>query len=202
MSKTLIVVVLVIASVAGVVAWRATSGLPDEELIYADTHPLSVPVIVTPSLQLARGQMIVYKASNVAMGPASFRLQVYSETDGIPMFYKDFPKVPAGHTVTYVYEPPVAPLQLGETTVEAPQAVRATFMPIPQVDHNVIRQIVANVQIMRVSQDAKGVSTLDTPTIVPLEHCNFEPRGRVPYIFGGWYWNCAPAVYPLKRNQP
>jgi hypothetical protein len=181
----------------------AGCGSPAEDPVYADTHPLSVPVIMTPSLQIATGQMILYKASNVSMGQASFRLSVFTEDDGIPAFYKDFPKIPPGNTVTYAYRPPVAKLTLDDqTTVEAPQAVRATYGPIPQVDHNVIRQIVANVQIIRVQQDATGASTLETPVVVPLSHCNFEPRGRVPYTFGAWYWNCAPGIYPLKRNEP
>jgi hypothetical protein len=195
-SKHLIVLLLLGVSVS--VGCGGSAGDP----VYADTHPLSVPVIVTPSIQIATGQMILYKASNVSMGPASFRLMVYNEKDGIPAFYKDFPKVPAGNTVTYAYRPPMRTLALDEqTSVEVPEAVRATFAPIPQVDHNVIRQIVANVEIIRVQQGANGVSTIDTPVVVPLSHCNFEPRGRVPYIGGAWYWNCAPGVYPLKRNE-
>ena len=77
--------------------------------------------------------------------------------------------------------------------------MRATFAPIPLVDHNVIRNIVANVQIMHVQNGPNGERTLGTPVVVPLSHCNFEPRGRVPNRGGTWYWNCAPGMYPLKQ---
>jgi hypothetical protein len=170
-----------------------------ESPIDADVHVLSVPVVVTPSLQLASGQVILYKATNVSEGPVNFRLMVYTDDNGIPAFYKDFSKVPGGKTVTYVYQPPVSTVAIGEAAVEAPQAVRATFAPIPREDHNAIRRIVANVQIMRLQNGANGASTLDTPIVVPLSHCNFEPRGIIPYTGGTWYWNCAPDMYPLKR---
>jgi len=183
--------ILVLAGIA------AGCGAEPEDPIYADTHPLSVPVTITPSIQIASGQVILYKASNVGMGPAALRLQVYTEDNGIPAFYQDF-KIPPGNTVSYVYAPPPVDLDLGGVSVQAPQAVRATFGPIPRVDQNVMRQVVANVQIMRAQQDGEGNATLDPPIVVPLSHCNFEPRGTVPYIGGTWYWNCAPGVYPLK----
>ena len=163
----------------------------------ADAEPLFVPVIVTPSLQLTTGQVLLYKATNVSENTANFRLMLFNDKQGVPAIYKDFTRIPAGNTVSYVYEPPKGMLKLGETTVEAPDAVRATFAPLPDGDPGAIRRIVANAQIMRVRSGPDGSSTLDPPIVVPLEHCNFEPRGFVPYTGGQWYWNCAPQMYPI-----
>jgi hypothetical protein len=38
------------------------------------------------------------------------------------------------------------------------------------------------------------------PTVVPLERCNFEPRGFVPCTGGRWYWNCAPRMFPIAER--
>ncbi len=197
MLKKILIVVVVLVVIAGfgymIVARAAVD--PTQE----DTNPLSVPVIVTPSLQIATGQVLLYKATNVSESPASFRLMLYTDDNGVPNVFKDFTRIGAGKTVNYVYKPPTATLTLDDASVEAPQAVRATFAPIPRTDPGAIRKIVANVQIMRIQNGAKGASSLDTPIVVPLSHCNFEPRGTIPYLEGLWYWNCAPDMYPLRR---
>jgi hypothetical protein len=162
--------------------------------------PLFVPVIVTPSIQLTNGQMILYKATNLSENPDSFRLMLYNDREGVPGFYKDFNRIRAGNTVSYVYEPPESKVTLGTTTVEAPEAVRAVFAPVPGDDPGAVRRIVANVQIMRVQKTANGPASLDPPIVVPVEHCNFEPRGFVPYTGGRWYWNCAPEMFPIAES--
>ncbi|MBM3778883.1 MAG: hypothetical protein FJW23_11735 [Acidimicrobiia bacterium] len=188
-------------ALALIVAVAAAGCGDSEDPVYADTHPLSVPLIVTPSVQVGNGEAILYKVSNVSTGSASFRMMFYTDDDHIPAFHRDYERVRGGHTVTFVYEPPMAPIEIGGTTVEVPQAIRATVAPIPLVDHNVGRKVVANVQIVRVHQGADGAPpTLETREIVPLSHCNYEPRTPVPT--GLWYWNCAPGIYPLKPLPP
>jgi len=182
---------------------RAAGRAETEDLSNGDPFALSVPVIVTPSLQIASGQVLLYKATNVSEGPTSFRLMLYTDDSGVPAVYKDYTRVGAGKTVSYVYRPPSATLELGDESVEAPQPVRATFAPIPATgDPGVIRHIVANVQVMRIQKGANGSAMLDTPTVVPLSHCNFEPRSVIPYLGGHWYWNCAPDMYPVKPLPP
>ena len=202
MKRTLIVVaVLVVFGVAYMV--RASARAKTVDPTNGDAFALSVPVILTPSLQVATGQVLLYKATNVSEGVTSFRLMLYNDDGGVPTFYKDYVKVGPGQTVSYVYRPPTTTLALDDRSIEAPQAVRATFAPIPATgDPGVIRRIVANVQIMRIQDGANGSPTLDTPIVVPLSHCNFEPRSVIPYLGGHWYWNCAPDMYPVKPLPP
>ena len=162
--------------------------------------PLFVPVIVTPSVQVVNGEVLLYKATNVSENPDNFRLMLFNDREGVPAVYKDFTRVRAGNTVTYVYEPPRSELTLGAMTVEAPEAVRAVFAPLPGDDPGAIRRIVANVQIMRVQKAADGSPSLEPPIVVPLERCTFEPRGFVPYTGGRWYWNCAPQMFPIAEQ--
>lgn len=194
LKRTLIVLVVLVVILGLAYVVRARGA---QERAEADAEPLFVPVIVTPSIQLASGQVLLYKATNVSENVANFRLMLFNDKEGVPGIYKDFTRIPAGTTVNYVYEPPKTQLALGAATVEAPEAVRATFAPIPAGDPGAIRRIVANVQIMRVQTAPNGSTSLDPPVVVPLEHCTFEPRGFVPYTGGRWYWNCAPQMYPL-----
>ena len=197
MKKTLIVLV-VIAVVYGIVSAVRANGFA--ERAEADARPLFVPIIVTGSVQPVSGQVVLYKATNMHENPMNFRLSIYSDTESVPGVHKDFMKVPGGHTVSYVHEPPQAEFSLGSTTVTVPASVRATFGPVPGDDPGAVRKLVVNVQLMRVQQAANGApASLDTPILVPLEHCNFEPRGFVPYTGGRWYWNCAPDMYPLDE---
>ena len=131
---------------------------------------------------------------------ASLRLMLFNDADAVPALLQDFPIIPRGITVSYVYDPPKGKLTLGETTVAAPGAVRATFAPMPGDDPGAMRRFVANVQIMRL-QTSGGTPTLDPPIPVTLEHCNFEPRGFVPYTGARWYWNCAPEMYPVDPQN-
>lgn len=198
MKKTLIVIVL-LAVVYGIYSAVRASGAADRA--EADARPLFVPIVVTGSVQPVNGQVILYKATNMHENPMNFRLSIYNDTESVPGVFQDFMKVPGGHTVSYVYEPPKVPLTLGASTVEAPASVRATFGPVPADDPGAIRKLVVSVQLMRVNPGANGApSTLDAPIIVPLEHCNFEPRGFVPYTGGRWYWNCAPDMFPLDEK--
>jgi hypothetical protein len=198
--KRTLIVLAVLLVIFGGFAYiiRANAEDPTE----ADAFPLSVPVIVTPSLQIENGDSILYKATNVSEGATNFRLMFYTDESGVPTFYKDYTKVGPGRTVSYVYQPPMAKIELGEETIEAPSPVRATFAPIPATgDPGVIRHVVANVQVVRIQKGATG-SSLETRSIVPLSHCNFEPRSLIPYTAGRWYWNCAPDMYPLKTLPP
>jgi hypothetical protein len=147
-----------------------------------------------------KGQVLLYKATNVSERAGNLRLMLFNDQEGVPGTYKDFMKIPPGHTVSHVHEPPTTQLTLGASTVDAPQAVRAVFAPLPGDDPNATRRIVANVQIMRVQRAADASLSLDPPIVVPSQHCNFEPRGFVPYTGGRWYWNCAPQMYPLDER--
>ena len=199
--KTLSVVVLVlILAIGSGYAYYQSGAHGTDDPTQGEPFPLSVPVILTPSLQLASGQVLLYKATNVSERATSFRLMLYSDDSPVPFLYKDY-KVAAGRTVSYVYRPPTTKVQVDETSVEAPQAIRATFAPIPATgDPGVVRQLVANVQIMRVQNGAQGAPAFETPIVVPLSHCNYEPRSIVPGR--NWYWNCAPDMYPLKPLPP
>jgi hypothetical protein len=190
-----LVVLVVVVGLAYAVRARGA-----DERAEADAEPLFVPVIVSPSIQIVSGQVLLYKATNVSESPASFRLMLFNDAEGVPGTYRDFTRIPAGHTVSYVYEPPAGKLTLGTATVDAPEAVRATFAPLPAGDPGAIRRIVANVQIMRVQSGANASTLLDPPIVVPLERCTFEPRGFVPYTGGRWYWNCAPEMYPIDQR--
>jgi hypothetical protein len=194
----LTVLVVLVLLVGGVYVVRARGANARAE---ADAVPLFVPVVVTPSVQPVSGQVVLYKATNMSENPVNFRLMIYKDNESVPGFYKDFMKVPAAHTISYVYEPANAELTLGSATVQAPEAVRAVFAPVPAGDPGAIRRIVANVQIMRVQPaGAGGTPQLDTPIVVPVQHCMFEPRGFVPYTGGRWYWNCALEMNPIPEQ--
>ena len=188
-----LVVVVVLAGVIYAVRVRGADER-DEEAARA----LFVPVIVTPSVQPGNGQVLLFKATNVSEGQANVRIMFFKDNESVPGSYKEFTKIPPNQTVSYVYEPPMGTLRLGDTTVEAPEAVHAVFAPLVGGDVNAIRKIVANVQIMRIQRGADGAPTLDSPVVVPLQRCMFEPRGFVPYTGGRWYWNCAPQMTPLE----
>ena len=200
MLKRILIVLVVLVVVLGLAYVVRARGSNDRA--EADAEPLFVPVIVTPSVQIANGQLLLYKATNVSEGVRAFRLMLYDEQDSVPTLYKDFSRIGSGQTVSYVYEPPKAELTLGAITIEAPKSVRAVFAPQPAGDPGAMRSIVATVQIMRVQAAGKdgGAAVLDAPIIVPIEHCNFEPRGFVPYTGGRWYWNCAPEMYPINER--
>jgi hypothetical protein len=189
----IVLVVLVLLGGGAYMVWARGAN----ERAEADAVPLFVPTIVTPSVQIASGQLLLYKATNVSEGLHNFRLMLYNEQDSVPAFYKDFSRIGSGQTVNYVYDPPKGELTLGDITVQAPKSVRAVFAPVPGDDPGAIRSIVASVEIMRVQAGGKEGAVLDAPIIVPVEHCNFEPRGFVPYTGGRWYWNCAPEMFPI-----
>jgi hypothetical protein len=196
--RKVLIALVVLALVYGLYSAVRANGAADRA--EADARPLFVPIIVTGSVQPVNGQVVLYKATNMHENPMNFRLSIYNDTESVPGVHKDFMKVPGGHSVSYVYEPPKSELTLGAATVEAPAAVRATFAPVPADDPGAVRKLVVNVQLMRVVPGANGApATLDNPIIVPLEHCNFEPRGFVPYTGGRWYWNCAPDIFPMDE---
>ncbi len=197
MRKALIGIVVLAVIAAGIYNLRARGANDRAE---ADAVPLFVPTIVTPSVQVANGQVLLYKATNVSEGVHNIRLMIYNEQDAVPTVYQDFSKIGSGKTVSYAYEPPKGTLTLGEKTVDAPQAVRAVFAPQPGDDPGAIRSIVASVQIVRLQAGPQETQLLEAPILVPVEHCNFEPRGFVPYTGGRWYWNCAPAMFPIDEK--
>lgn len=205
MKKNIITGVLVsIVVLAGLGYAIGVRGAGTDDPSQGEPFGLSAPLIVVPSVQLATGQMLLFKATNVGETGNNFRLMIYNDESGIPVTYKDFLKVGPGKTVSYLYRPPVGQLALeGDATIEAPQATRATFAPIPATaDPGVIRRVVANVHVISVQNGANGAQTLDASTMIPLSHCNFEPRSRIPFLGGNWYWNCAPDLYPLKPVPP
>jgi hypothetical protein len=163
--------------------------------------PLFVPVIVSPSIQPVNGQAVLYKATNITEAAVSVRLMLFNDRDGLPAKVQDFLNIPPGTTVTHLYAPPKGTLTLNETTVDVPEAVRAIFAPLPGDDPGAMRRVVANVQLMRLQSTSSASSpSLDPPIIVPLQRCNFEPRGFVPYTGGRWVWNCAPEMFPIPQN--
>ena len=197
MKKRVVITLVAIVAIAGIA--YAVSGGDAREEIEAAARPFFVPVIVTPSIQLVNGQVLLYKATNLSRSEASLRLMLFNDEEAVPALIKDFLTIPAGKTISYVYDPPKGTLTLGETTVTAPAAVHATFAPIPGDDPGVMRRFVANVQIMRV-QNSGGTPTLDPPIPVTLVHCNFEPRGLFPYTGARFDWNCAPDMFPLDAR--
>ncbi len=182
--------------VGGVYAVRASGATARGE---AAASAYFVPAIVTASIQPESGQMLLLKATNVSEAPVNVRLMIYNDRDAIPHTYKDFVKVAGGTSVSYVYEPPMATLTLGSTTVDAPEAVRVMFAPVSGGDPGTIRRVVASVQLVRARQQPGGQATLET-AIVPVEHCSFEPRGYEPYTGARWYWNCAPDMLPVHER--
>ena len=197
MKKTVMYLVVLVVIVAAALAVRARGAAARAE---AAAQPLFVPVIAMPSVQTVNGQVLLFKATTITEVPVNLRLMLFDERGGAPMTIKDFSKIPAGATVSYVHQPRQGSLTLGDTTVEAPEAVRAIFAPMPgDREPGALRRIVANVQIMRVqpTTTATGPAALDPPIIVPLERCRFEPRGFVPYSGGRWIWNCAPEMSPF-----
>lgn len=193
------VIMLIVALVVLIGAYVAWARGFDERT-EADAMPLFVPAIMTPSVQLVHGQLLLYKATNVSDYPVQFRLMLFNDREEVPGTYKDFLAVPAGHTVSYVYEPPLGRITLGTTTIDVPEAVRATFAPIPGDDPGMVRRIIASAQIMRVQTNGNAATVVDPPILVPMTHCNFEPRGFVPYTGGKWMWNCAPQMFPLAAR--
>jgi hypothetical protein len=195
----MVLVSLIVVSASGYAYYQSGAHGTDDPTEGAP-FPLTVPVIVTPSLQLTTGQVLLYKATNVSEQSTSFRLMLYGDDSNVPFVYKDY-KVAAGRTISYVHRPPMMKVEIEGRSVELPQAIRATFAPIPATgDPGVVRRIVANVQIMRMQDGPQDSATFDAPIIVPLSHCNYEPRSLVPGR--NWYWNCAPDMYPLKPLPP
>ncbi len=188
---------MLVALVAGaVVMFRANAA---QENIKAN-DALLVPIIVLPTVQPVKDQVLLFKASNISEAPVSFRLSLFNERDPLAVKRQDFAKVGPGKTVTYSYVPPTTQIDVNGTTVEAPESVRAFFEPLPGDNQNAIRRVVASVQLMRVQASASGVPVLDAPIPVPLERCRFEPKNFVPYKGGKWVWNCAPAIHPTMEG--
>jgi hypothetical protein len=193
--KILSVLLLLVILVAVFLVIRGRGAVARAE---AAALPLFVPVIVSPSVQPVVGQVVLFKATNITEAPVSVRLMLFNDREGLPAVIHDFTKITPGTTVTHLYTPPKGTLEMNGTTVEVPEAVRAIFAPLPGDDPGAIRRVVANAQLMRLQTTPSGAAPmLDPPIIVPLEHCNFEPRGFVPYTGGRWVWNCAPQMFPI-----
>jgi hypothetical protein len=194
---TLGLVVVLIVIVGGLVVVPSAF----DEWVEKNSRPYFVPLIVTGSLQLVNGQVLLYKMTNVSTAPVHVRLNLFNENQSIPGTYKDFKGIRSMATVSYVYEPPKIKIPLGEATVEAPQPVRAQITPMPGADTGTIRNVVATVQILRIQKAPDGTSSLEQATVVPVEHCNFEPRGYAPISTGHKRtFNCAPMMYPYDMK--
>lgn len=163
-----------------------------------------VPTVVSGSIQPEPGQVLLLKATNMSEAPLSLRMMLFADEQAIPHTSKDFLAIPGGHTVSYMHEPRVVPATFGKVTIDAPEAVRVSFAPVSGGDPGVMRRVVATVQLVRVSAGSAGGPASLTAVQVPVQHCNFEPRGYVPYTGARWYWNCAPQMFPLAEpwRQP
>jgi hypothetical protein len=113
---------------------------------------------------------------------------------------KDFAKIGAGKTVSYVHEPAKGQAALGEISIEGPRPVRAVFAPMPGDNPGAVRNIVAAVQIVRLQKDGTTTRLVEAPVVVPVEHCTYEPRGFFSKTGGRWYWNCAPQMFPINER--
>lgn len=192
--RTLIVLGVIVCVVLVFRSWRASAEADAE-------RSLSVPIIVSPSVQAVNGQALLFKITNISVEPVGMRLTLYNDRERFPVDIKEFPVIDPGITVTYLYNSPRrGTLAMNGTTLEIPDAVRAVVAPMPGGDPGAIRRVVANLQLMRLQSTPANASSpsLDAPIIVPLERCLFEPRGYVPsYTDGRLIWNCAPAMHDI-----
>jgi hypothetical protein len=189
--------VMLVIIVAGIVVVPSAF----DNWVEKNSRPYFVPLIVTGSLQLLNGQVVLYKMTNVSTAPVHVRLNLFNEGESIPGTFKDFKGIRSMATVSYLYEPPKTKITLGEVTVEAPQPIRAQIVPMPGADTGTIRNVVATVQILRLQKASDGTLSLDQSIVVPVEHCNFEPRGYVPISTGHKRtFNCAPMMYPYDMK--
>src|SRR5258708_4675735 len=133
--RTLALLVVLVVIIGGIVIVPAAVN----EWVEDNSRPYFVPLIVTGSLQLVKGQVLLYKMTNVSTAPVHVGLNPSSDTEAIPGTYKDFRSIRSMHTVSYVYEPPKTKISLGATTVEAPEPVRAQITPMPGADTGTIR---------------------------------------------------------------
>jgi hypothetical protein len=166
----------------------------------------SVPIIVSPSVQLVNGQVLLFKATNISTTPVGMRLTLYNERDRGPVVVEEFPRVAPGGTVTYLYNSPPGKgkLEINETTIEVPDAMRAVLDPMPGGEPGAIGRVVANLQILRLQTTPANASapSLEAPSIVPLERCLFSPTGYLPhYTDGLFYYNCAPELFDGLHRQ-
>ncbi len=159
---------------------------------------LFVPILLTPSVQVGEGQVVLYKATNVSDAPRGVRLMLYNEQDKLPSVTRDFPKIGAGMTISHIHEPPRGQVMLGEVAAEGPLPVRAVFAPMPGDNPGTVRNFVAAAQIVRLRKDGVNTQVVDAPVVVPVEHCTYEPRGFLSHTGGRWYWNCAPQMLPIN----
>ncbi len=135
---------------------------------------------------------MLFKLTNLGDEAVALRIMLFNDREGMPAVIKDFSDLAGKTTATYVYTPPAGKLLLNDTTFDVPEAVRAIIGPVPAGDPKVMRKVVVNVQLMR-AQSA-GSLTLETPVIVPMSGCRFEPRGLVSYRKPTMSWNCTPAM--------
>src|SRR5215467_14411723 len=164
MRKGRIVLVGIVAVIAIIVVVRV---LTFDDMVETGAHPYFVPVIVTPSVHTANGQMVLYKVTNLSVQAVNVRLALYNDSESVPKTYKDFMGIRGGTTVSYAYEPPKTKLTVGTAIVEAPEPVRAEFEPLPGDDPGAIRRVVANAQIVRIQPAAgNGAASLEPLTIV------------------------------------
>jgi len=188
---------LVALAAGAIVMYRASA----TEANLKANEALLVPVIVLPPVQPVKDQVLLFKATNITEAPVSFRLSLFNEREGLAVKIQDFANVAPGTTVSYTYVPPMTTIDINGTSLEAPEAVRALFEPLPGDTPNAIRRVVASVQLMRFQSPAGPTPVLEAPIPVPLEHCRFEPKNFVPYKGGRWVWNCAPAIHPTMEGM-
>jgi hypothetical protein len=196
--RTVLAVVVIVAVVATAVITYLEWTQGAAERADAVDNALFVPILVTPSVQVADGQALLFKATNVSDTPHGIRLMLYYEQEKDPSLFRDFPKIGAGMTVSYVHEPAKGKVTLGEIALEAPRPVRAIFQPLPDDDPGALRNIVAVAQIVRFRKDGTNTQLVDTPVVVPVNQCTFELRGFLSHTGGRWHWNCAQPMLPIN----
>jgi hypothetical protein len=200
-TRTLIAAVVVVAVVGTAVLtwleWAQGSATRADAL----DSELFVPILVTPSVQVADGQVLLFKITNVSDSPRGVRMMLQNEEEKDPFAVQDFPKIAAAMTVSYIHEPSKGQVKLGDVAVEGPRPVRAIFQPLPGDDPGAVRNIVAAAQIVRLRQEGATTHVVDVPVVVPVEHCMFEPRGFMSQTGGRWHWNCAPQMFPIHPHR-
>ena len=173
-----IVLIAIVAIYVGYRAYRAKA-LADIE------KSQNVAIIVSPSIQAGKGQVVLFKATNISGRPVSIRLNLFGEANKDPLETTDFKAIAPKMTVTHLFVPPQAPLELNGTKFEAPAAVRALVEPLPGGEPAALRRVVVSLAMVGLKPAAANTNApapaLDPPMLIPLERCLFASRNMAPF---------------------
>jgi hypothetical protein len=194
--RGLFVLVAIVYLSSQVSAWRANA-------IAERDRSQNFPILVSPSLQPAKGQAVVVKITNVSGSRARVRLSLFNDTESqkAPVDMIEFPDLKAKATVTHLYTPPQGTLVVNGTAFEAPAGVRVLIQPAQSLDDpEAIRKVVASVHLVTLKAAVPNgpAASVDSSSMVPLERCLYKSRGMVPYDPGfrgeRYVWDCAPTL--------